>query len=398
MFNTIRKHIKDGNVFTGVEYLSEHDIHKLFCVQLSKKKNELHLINTCKTETVEELSLQLKKNHPLFITINTSQVISKFVAAKTDNELAIVHKAFPNIDLDDFYYEISSIKNNSLISICRKEQVDTVLAAFIAKKMEIIGFSLAFHQIYQVEKFIDDDIIFSNKVLVKNEDTVFTDAKNADAVYNINGIEVQSDFILSFSAALTHFLNGPVLGSNFRERIITLKNEFYQKRFFHLFSKSFGMILLGVLLINFFFFNHYFQKVEELKQTIAINSSNKEKLLKLDEVVSKKEKLVNDIISSSSSRSSMYLDQTASLLPETLLLTGMNYQPIQKKIKKDKPILFETDVLEIEGHARDSGDFSEWIETIEKLKWVSELSVEGYGYENSSTSSFKVVISIENEQ
>jgi len=398
MLNTIKKHIKDGNVFTGVEYITKNNTSKLLCTQLSKKKNELYVLSFFEAATLDKLSDQIKKSQPLFINIHTDQVVSKFISVETDNEQIIVNKAFPNIDVDNFYYEISSFKNITLVSICRKEEVDTILDAIVSKNIEIIGFSLAFHQIQQVETFIENnEIILSNKTLVKSEETISITSKETEMAYNINGIQVESIFLLSFSSALAHFLDNSVPISNFKEKFIYFKNEFYQKRFFNLFSKSLAVVILGVLLSNFLFFNHYFQKVEDLKQTTEINSSNKEKLLKLSDAVNKKEKLVDDIIGTVSSKSSMYLDQVASLLPETLQLTEMNYQPVEKKIKKDQAIVFNNNTLKIEGLAKNSDDFSEWSETLEKLEWVSKLDVTGYGYENNSTSLFKVLIRINDE-
>ncbi len=399
MLERVKKYIKDGNCYTGVEYVERDSILNLYCTQLSKKRDELDVTAFFAINTITELSLKLKKDTSLFLVINTSQVLSKIIEKKETDDLTTINSAFPNIELDTFYYEITSFGENLMIAICRKEHVDDILSAFSEKKQQIIGFSLAFQQLYQVEKFIDQTVIKLPEAILNREDKRISinNANENNIEYNINGSIVKNTFLVSFSSALTHFLNGSSLASNFIEKTSYLKSEYYQKRFFQLYSKSFGITILGLLLINFFFFNHYFQKVEKLKETAEVNTSNKEKLLELSEIVLKKEKLIDDVVSSSSSKSSMYLDQIASLLPSTLLLSSMDYQPIESKIKKNETILFDVNSIHIKGQAKDNEDFSKWIEAVEKLDWVSRLDVTGYGYENKSTSSFIVLINIENE-
>ena len=401
MIEKLKKHIKNGNCYTGVEYV-EHDnnILELHCTQISRKKGALEIMNSFTFKTITEFSSKIKKGTPLYLVVNTPHVISKIVKKRMDNDLATINNAFPTINLDAFYYEITSFGSQTMVAICRKEHITEVLDSFLDKKHEIVGFSLAFQQLYRTESFINKSIIkLPYTTLNKETYQIFSKEKNKPSIeeYDINGVTIKNTFLLSFSAALSQFFQGPLLASNFIEKIDYLKNEYYQKRFFKLFSKAFGIFILSLLLVNFLFFNHYFQKIEALEQTTAINASNKEKLLKLSELVLKKEKLVDDVVSSSSSRSSMYLDQIASLLPNTLLLSSMNYQPVESKIKKNEAILFKLNVLEIEGYSKNDNDFSKWTEAIEKLNWVQEVAIENYGFENKTTSFFKIAIQVINE-
>ncbi|EDP94149.1 hypothetical protein KAOT1_04742, partial [Kordia algicida OT-1] len=173
--------------------------------------------------------------------------------------------------------------------------------------------------------------------------------------------------------------------------------NFKQQRFFSQFS-MFGLgFVLFLLLINFFVFNSYYSTVEEMKQTAAVNSNQKEKLLTLKTLVEQKQKTVDDILKKSSSKSSYYIDAIATSLPNTLQLSALKYQPLTKRIKKNNPIQLKKEELIISGISTDSDLFSDWIQKIESLDWVVAVTVADYGAVSKNNSEFTLKIELSDE-
>src|SRR5690606_135980 len=176
-----------------------------------------------------------------------------------------------------------------------------------------------------------------------------------------------------------------------------LNDTFKQTRFFNVFLKFGGLFVLGLLLINFFFFNHYFNKVNELNQLSEINQSTKAQILKLDETVSKKQKMVDDLLRSSGSKSSFYSNAIMQSLPNTILLSEFNYQPLVKRIKEGEDIVLEEHSIIVSGQSNESTSFSNWIAQLETEDWIKKIDIIDYGVVDSNTSGFKIKIFLVDE-
>lgn len=128
-------------------------------------------------------------------------------------------------------------------------------------------------------------------------------------------------------------------------------------------------ILLGILLINFFLFNHYYSAVNELQQTSQINKS-------------------------SSSKSSFYVNAIIESLPTTILLSELNYQPLLKRIKAEKAIENEVNTILISGASTRSVSFSKWITSLEFFDWTRSVEILSYKDISKSTSDFSIKLKI----
>src|SRR5690606_9911263 len=103
--------------------------------------------------------------------------------------------------------------------------------------------------------------------------------------YDINGLKVSDKKLLSLSGALQTVLSNTNPQTNFQTVTNDFKTQFFQQRFFTVFLKSGLVFILGLLLVNFLFFNHYFNKVKELQQVSQINQESKSDMVTLNEVV-----------------------------------------------------------------------------------------------------------------
>ena len=77
-------------------------------------------------------------------------------APQATNAEAIVNQAFPNIDLNNFYYEIIQLSNNPIVTLSRKESVDSILKKLQDLKVKISTFSLGVSAIENVIPYLEE--------------------------------------------------------------------------------------------------------------------------------------------------------------------------------------------------------------------------------------------------
>lgn len=398
MLEKLQTYLLFGNIFCGVEHNSQQTVE---AVLLQKKNNEVIIKDSFVTLTVEEIVQKLPKKQHVFLIVNNDDVLSKYIQSTEKQSNQLLFEAFPNLKINDFYYEINSQGSFHEIAICRKSIVDTLIENYKKQYITIIGFSLGNTMTSFVNGFIEESVYYTSNAIITKENEAITGIQLIEnppnKTYIVNGLEVKSSELLSFSGVLSHTLQSKKTVSNFEEKETELVTNFKQQRFFSQFSMfGLGFVLL-LLLINFFVFNSYYTTVEEMKQTAAVNSNQKEKLLTLKTSVEQKQKTVDDILKNSSSRSSYYIDAIATSLPNTLQLSALKYQPLAKRIKKNNPIQLKKEELIISGISTDSDLFSDWIQKIESLDWVVSVTVADYGAVSKNNSEFTLKIELSDE-
>ena len=397
MFQHFLSYLQFGTRFCGVEHTLKGDQNVLYATVLKKTKKEV-TIDTCfSSKDIKEAAGKLPKKQHVFIVVNTEQVLTKSLKGEPSEGLHLVNKAFPNIDVSAFYYEIIQQGSKCFISICRKVYVDGLLNEYHDNNIHVLSFSLGNLMVSNSVPFIEKSSILTSNALITTRnsliETIDFIEDHKEENYNVNGLEVSSLYLLSLSGALTSILNGYNPTISFQEKKNELINAFKQIRFFDQFSKVGLIFILSLLLVNFLFFNFYFKKVDVLHETSQLNLTSKERIIKLSESVNKAKKMTDDMLKSSVSKSSFFVNALIHSLPESILLSEINYQPLNKNIKADKGIELQNNVITVIGTSNNSILYSEWIANLEYMDWVERVEVLDYS-DSKSISNLSIKISI----
>ncbi|NRB61394.1 MAG: hypothetical protein HRU50_15850, partial [Winogradskyella sp.] len=312
MKEKLLSYFKFGNSFCGVELSTVNGKEVIYTTRLKRSKKELVVDSFFEVDAIKGLQKQLKKHTPLFLVLNNDKVLSKHIVSEQQDTKKLVYKAFPNINLNDFYYEILSQEQQHFISLCRKEYVEKIIEVYHILNLHITNISLGHHLVGTISQFLNKEFVFSSNskiTLEKHRITQIEKSETTNEIYHINGLRIKNKQLLSFSGALQLLLNTNSIQTNLSDQRDTLKDSYHQTRFFNLFLRTSGLFILGLLLVNFFFFNHYFNEVSELRQLSQVNQSTKTHILSLDKVVSKKQKLVEDLLKNNGSKSSFYVNE-----------------------------------------------------------------------------------------
>ncbi len=396
MINKIGTYFKEGFTYCGLEISESDNGEAFFVLELKQRKNELLISRKQTLQSMEEVPAALPKNRPLFLCINTSNILTKKITGQnTTHPEALVNLAFPNLDLGTFYYEVIQAQGNPIVTISKKAPIDQTLKKLKDLKIKVSRFSLGVSSLENTLAYLDEETIWTSNCEVSTKEGAITEfaPSKVETIreYHVNGLQLPSTHLLSFSQIVGH-LNQKAHCTNFEEVAQQLKWEFKNFRIFQEVLKYALAFFVVLLLANFFVYNHYHEKVGELHAALSATSSQKEELSLLDASVQRKQERVETLSASSNSKATYYLDLFAQHIPTSILLSEIKYQPLAKPVRETKPIILEEGVLLVSGISKDVNDFSFWVEELEKYSWVRSVETLDFDYVSKDTSNFLIEI------
>lgn len=399
MVSDLKKYWNYGNSYCAIEHSSKLSAGTVINITTAKKRDgEFEPSKMVSVNEIAELSHILPKNQHCFLTISDNQVIIK--ASNTSGTIkAKIAAAFPNIDFNEFYYEILETSDNTFIAICRQEYIHELLKNYEAQNLEIVGFSLGFFPLQQLASQISSNEILTTKYLLKktgNDISSFEKRSGEEIVttYEIADISISSDFIISLSGLFAYENNSFTTASNFANKNSNLKKTQKQKVFFRKGLKIGTGILFLALVINFFLFSNYYEEFSKLNNTYRAEIINAEKLQQQKERISLKEKKVSNILENKKSNSSYFLNRTIATKPVTIILREFTYQPLNRAIKQDEPIEPIKDKIIITGESSNKKEFSSWIRKLEKISWIDKVEITEFSYLSPGKSNFNLTLKL----
>lgn len=399
MLSKLRSYWKYGSTFCGIELTTVEGGEKVFGATAKKRQGEFTDLKFLQF-SLTDIDKNLPKQQHCFLVINSDKVLIKAIPSQ-ESDLKTVSTAFPGLSLTDFYYEILKTPHNSIVSICRKDYVQNVLVALERQQIHVLGFHLGITPLQVLVPLLKKDEVSIPRYQIGIEDNNISNLVSNEhqngLTYELEDIKVASEHLLSL--ALLFNYTGAAFNSsnNFAEENKNLSKLHQEKVFFKKgMFLGVGLLLIS-LLVNTFFFNAYFKREQQLyEESVFMESQQKGMEGKL-EIVSKKEQLVDHILNSGTSKSSYYLNRIVAVKPSSIGFSDIQYQPLGRSIRPDKPIEYSQNNIVVSGESKDKDDFSHWITDLGKLKWVEKASVIHYGNAGRGLSSFSITIAIKDE-
>lgn len=385
MLDTLLRNIVYGTTYYALEHIGANQDACINILIAKKKKGELTVVDKTKVFEIDEVREFNKKLKSAHLIINNNQVLQKTIDnIQTLSEVVLINQAFPNIDLNAFYHQIIRVREKAYVYICRKEYVDTLIQKYEDQTIYITQWSIgntpiaALLPLLKKESIIQtpQSAIFIDNGAIRSIDRIET-GNYQNEYYDVEGIKVEGSYINALGAIVATLggVSKDIVSTNFEEKEIDLQSYFKQHRLFAIGLPVAIGILLLIFLVNFLFYNHYYTKVNYLNEIGGSNVLQKELLIKKDSIVDQKQKLFEDLIASASSSSSYFIDRVIGEMPSTILLDQLQYHPLVKKPRKNKPIIVQENTLVIHGETTMNNDLSEWISTLEELDFIESVSI-----------------------
>ena len=377
----------------GIEHFSLDNEEKIALLLIEKKKNELVITQKDKRTYSTILPEKFDKKLPFYLVINTNQVIQKEISEIDTSDEKLLHKAFPNLAWNEFYYEIWRLKTKSVIAISRKTYINEIVSVYQKQGISVVGISLGICSISGIVNYSSKEEVATNhqNISLKEENQIISSKTNPLSInYNINELEIPSTHLLAFSGVLRLLLSNRLTTGNLTDYNHVLYDNYNQKSFF---SKGIQIIiglLLVILLFNFFIFNNYYKKVQDILEQLLLNNTSQEEILKIKERVKIKELKVQNVLGISSTRCSLLINEITKQIPSSILLTELIYNPLEKKIKTEEPIIIQEKTITVSGTTINNVAFTKWIEEIEKFKFIKEVVITNFGKNETAETIFSI--------
>lgn len=386
-----------GNRYVGVELFSLNGDDGAALVTIEKKNNELIILNKEKRGSFEKIIDKADKKLPIFLTINNNHVIHKEIEGIDVLDSKLFHKAFVNIKIEDFLYQIWRLDNRSIIAICRKSYIDELLLKTKQYGIQVSSINIGMCGISHIKDFLTYKVETNTQTINIESDLILL--QNADnksiKIYDVNGLDVQNTYLLAFSNVLGSILKNKTTSGNVKQLNDSLIDEYYQSSFFRKGFKFIVYSLLVILLFNFFVFNYYFKKSNETDISVQSDHEITQKMKTVSERLKYKEESLRNLNSSLSVKSSYIINEIVKNIPNSILLNEFTYHPTEKKIKTDEEILYLDNTLMISGKTINSNEFTNWLEKIESLKWIKSTTIIHFGKNENNESDFTIKLDIQ---
>ncbi len=386
------------------------------CVSMDKQlwtgillKNERGLVKIEKSiSDVDDLSEVLEsfgKNFPVLLGIDGTGVLHKQMEYKNDQDMDMLQSILPNAKVDDFYLQKVNFDGSRWASVIRKSMLESILNQLDDLGVRTIALHLG---MFHVVNILEMANLQNNHLTIGG----VTYAFGANSIQSIkvgqqedyapfeqfDGKDTSPILFAAHSVALLYFTGFNELENDFSEKIIANQEDFSYSQLFRGGVKISLAVFLVALLCNFFLFDHYSSKFNELSEHASYNTMQIKKLESLKEEYNRKDIFFTSGNYGNTTAISYYSDRIAKVIPNTILLQKMSVNPVQKITSKNQHAGYRSNIIHIVGQTGKEKSLNTWIADLQELSWIKEVVIVDYIYKGSNKpAKFKLDITVKDE-
>lgn len=358
---------------------SQNCIYHLIAVKKSRGKVSVAK-QVIELTSIEEIVKFIPKNTPVVICIDGKVIIHKFIQEVVgDNGLNFV---LPNANKDDFYVQTSDVKDGAYVSVIRKEVVTDILDKFSQHKViPALIYLGPFVNTYTAFLY-NEEVKFKTEfwdVAATKDQVIYSPISSTDSNFVFMNGENLRDFCLPvYALSVAYLVDIDIPTVDISK---ALKEEFQFKRAVWLGGWFILSLLFTILLVNFFFFSSYNDKYQNLNNLLQQNQSLLSRNDELKAKYTQKRRFIERSGLLETSKFSFYADRIARIIPDSLQLTNIQIAPVNDKIRSDKPIVFDEEIIIVSGKCSNSRYFNYWKDKIKAESWVKTILINQFGQE-----------------
>lgn len=392
-----------GKSAIGVEFLyNTKDSFTLIAQELQEKNGGIEVNNRWVDISLEELAKINTKKLPVYVSIGGKGIIHKKVKYNEyTQEQELLSQVLPNAMIKDFYIQKTTVLNNECwVSVIRKDMLDALVENIKSLQLFCVQVFLGPFILGNILDYVEQPVIKTTTyelIIEKNHvsqmDSLGSVSEGEE--YNIEGETVNSHELVAFSSALNHFIPSKNIESISCNELNLMEEEFYYKNKYVFLGFSilvfFFIITIGNMLLN----NSYQEVNNNLQYQVNSNTRFIDELRTLKEMLVIKEEFVKNSGVTKAAKIAFYADQIAMSIPNSIILTQLFINPLEKRIKKSEDIVFKFNTIRVSGTVSNSIELNQWIKEVKKMKWINDINVISFIQENIKTAGeFEIEINI----
>lgn len=372
----------------GIECVFADDGLSFNYAIIQNRKNKIEVLEKGQNNDLNSIcKIAKKSNAPIILTITGKGVISKKIIFSENDSLllsVLIKQHLPTINSNDFYVQFYKNEGQSgFLSICRKEQVDTLLNQLAKAKIECInvfisplvcnalsGLTVSHNHLYTSLHQLD--------LVNGNVDMITPKSMDKESsTLNFDGLIIESAQTVPFASAFSYLTRQTTFSSD--DLII---NQLSLKHAEKLKIRVLLFVLIAVLFVisgvNSVLFFQKFEEDSALQMELNLYESKNSQITKLLEDYQKKKTLIEQTGIFDNKKISVYADKIASTLPNEIVLRELYFNPEVGDTEADSLIDFQENALIIKGNCNKSLILNEWVNVLKSQSFVKEVNLENF--------------------
>jgi len=301
-----------------------------------------------------------------------------------------------NGDKDDFYFCSYNDSFKVATSFFRKSLIENVIEELNASKIFLVNISCGIIPVLLItsekERISFDYVIeIENsriKSLTRNEAP--TERSIINSVFKVRNEAINQGIALSQTVPVENYSSGFDV-----ENQAGKLDDFVQFRTFKFFGILIVTVILSSLIFNHFYVNHLNNEIAQLEMDLQLNNDNLSLLDQLKQEKTRKEQLVLSSGVNTDQFTSFFIDKIGESVPSTISLKEMYVFPLKENLKEKRKVEIRQDAIEILGFTPNSQVLDDWMERIDRYKWVKNVELLNYLKSTDGKAEFKLLITIE---
>jgi hypothetical protein len=301
-----------------------------------------------------------------------------------------------NGDKDDFYFCSYNDSFKVATSFFRKNLIENVIEELIASKIFLLNISCGIIPVFLIasEK---ENINFDHSVEIENGRIISLTRNKApisssivDNVFKTQNEAINQGIISSQTLPVENY-SGGFSKEEQQEKL----GDFAQFSKFRFFGISVLTLILSALIINYFYVNHLNNDVAQLELDLQLNNDNLMLLDRLTQEKNRKEQLVFSSGVSTDQFTSFFIDKIGESVPSSISLKETFIFPLKENLKEKRKVEIRQDEIEIIGYTPNSQVLDDWMERIDRYKWVKNVELLNYLKLPNGKAEFKLLITLD---
>lgn len=363
-----------------------------YFTQLRTKKNKLEISASGTCPDVLTLPESILKNKiPLLLILNGKGIILKKITLNENSEDELdqlIRQNLPAIQATDFYIQAYKQKDNSMfLSLCRKEQLDTVLNEFKNKKHELAGIFIGAPSIIGLEPLWNNfnvipTSLHSAELSNSTLDVLSPNTSDADAGIQLEELKISRTHTLGFAGSLSYLMQRPI-ATNHNTELLALQTKHTEANKFRFLTIVTVGIAFVTAIINVAFYTTYFDKNNKLETELSVYQGKYEQINQLLSDYQKNKDLIENAGVLNKNKLSEYADKIGKTLPDEVVLSELYFNPKKEdEESEDSLVTFQNKSLVLRGNCGKSFIVNEWINVLKMQKFIKDVSLEKFVYNN----------------
>jgi Tfp pilus assembly protein PilN len=383
--------------------IAQDGSYTINCCQVSTDHKQLTIEKKFGVkDDAEGLAKQLGAKVPIALNLSGKGILTKQVAAASGDEQQDMAKIIPNLNVDDFYLQQFTSKDQLFVSLVRKTLADHWINILEQQGFTVLMLSLgpfaASHMLNQLNVY-ESDVVFNGIQISRDTELNWTavgysPAFQAPFPFKIGAEPIDQQLIMPYAAAFQLVLADKL--EPVRAKVDALDTRYGQligtKKL-----KVTGALILGVffilLLLNFVTLSWLNSENSRLDGQASLSANSSSDMQMLTAQIKAKEALLKDMGWDGGFNKARLIDQLAALLPGEVTLKEIAINPPDINNKDSRGQHFLDRRIKLSGNSQQVIAVNEWIARIKTLKWVKGAGLDNFEFDNDqNTGKFNIII------